>query len=252
MGVDFAKRKDTNFLFCLCYLLYYFAISKKTAEPLFFVISIVPQMYKVFVKDIPIILSTRKNIGKQYTAIPLKLARFKHLVKQINKGRLIYVNLYHKNEEKLERFLRKKLPVVEAAGGLVYNQKREILFIHRNSKWDLPKGRVEKGESYQEAAVREVEEETGAEGLKVTGFIDKTFHIFQRNGKFKLKITYWYEMYTEFKGDFKPQKEEGIKKVRWKNFEKSQKALTDSYENIKLLFPKEYLTTHPNDRVPEV
>ena len=113
-------------------------------------------MYKVFVKDIPIILSTEKNIGKQYTSIPLKFARFKKLIKKINKGKLIYVNLYHKNEEKLERFLRKKLPVVEAAGGLVYNNKREILFIYRNGKWDIPKGRIEKNESHQEAAVREV------------------------------------------------------------------------------------------------
>ncbi|AVI52382.1 NUDIX hydrolase [Pukyongia salina] len=206
-------------------------------------------MYKVFVKDIPIILSTEKNIGKQYTSIPLKFARFKKLIKKINKGKLIYVNLYHKNEEKLERFLRKKLPVVEAAGGLVYNNKREILFIYRNGKWDIPKGRIEKNESHQEAAVREVEEETGIEGLEVKKFLTTTYHVFKRNGKFKLKVTYWFEMYSEFDGDFIPQIDEGILKVKWKNFEKTQKALRDSYENIKLLFPKEYLLTHPNDRV---
>jgi len=206
-------------------------------------------MYKVFVKDIPIILSTEKKIGKQYTAIPLKLARFKKLVKKINEGELLYVNLYHKNEEKLERFLRKKLPVVEAAGGLVYNNKKEILFIRRNSKWDLPKGRIEDGEGVKEAAIREVEEETGVEGLVVKKFITKTYHVFQRNGKFKLKITHWYEMYSNYTGPLIPQLEEGIKKVKWKNFEKSQKALRDSYENIKLLFPNEYLTMHPNDRV---
>ena len=142
-------------------------------------------MYKVFVKDIPIILSTEKNIGKQYTSIPLKFARFKKLIKKINKGKLIYVNLYHKNEEKLERFLRKKLPVVEAAGGLVYNNKREILFIYRNGKWDIPKGRIEKNESHQEAAVREVEEETGIEGLEVKKFLTTTYHVFKRNGKFQ-------------------------------------------------------------------
>ena len=73
-------------------------------------------MYKVFVKEIPIILSTEKNIGKQYTAIPLKEVKFKKLIKKINNGELLYVNVYHKNEEKLERFLRKKLPVVEAGG----------------------------------------------------------------------------------------------------------------------------------------
>jgi hypothetical protein len=76
--------------------------------------------------------------------------------------------------------------------------------------------------------------------------------VFKRKGKFKLKETYWYEMYTDYSGPFSPQKEEGIKKVKWKNFEQSQKALQDSYENIKLLFPREYLTTHPNDRVSQV
>ncbi|NND63358.1 MAG: NUDIX hydrolase [Flavobacteriaceae bacterium] len=206
-------------------------------------------MYKVFVKDIPIIISTEKNIGSQYTAIPLKLARFKKLIKKINKGKLIYVNLYHKNEEKIEKFLKKKLPFVKAAGGLVYNDKKEILFIYRNDKWDLPKGHIEKGESYEKAAVREVEEETGLQNVVVKKFITKTYHVFKRNGKFKLKATYWYEMFTTYDGPLKPEKSEGIKKAKWKNFEKTQKALRDSYENIKLLFPKEYLTTHPNDRV---
>lgn len=209
-------------------------------------------MYKVFVKDIPIILSTKKNIGSQYTSIPLKIVNFKKLVKQIIKGEIHYVNLYHKNEEKLERFLREKLPVVEAAGGLVYNSKREILFIYRNSKWDLPKGGIKKGESHKEAAIREVNEETGVENLEIRNFITQTYHVFKRNGKFKLKITYWYEMFTEFKGDLVPQPEEGIKKAKWKNFEKSQRALQGCYENVKLLFPKEYLTTHPNDRVTKV
>jgi len=209
-------------------------------------------MYKVFVKDIPIILSTEKNIGKQYTAIPLKLARFKKLVKKINNGELIYVNLYHKNAEKLERFLRKKLPYVEAAGGLVYNGKKEILFIYRNDRWDLPKGHIDKDEAHEAAAIREVEEETGVQNLEIRRFIGKTYHVFKRNGKFKLKATYWYEMYTDYDGALKPQANEGIKKVKWKNFEKSQKALTNSYENIKLLFPKEYLLLHPNDRISQM
>ena len=206
-------------------------------------------MYKVFVKEIPIILSTEKNIGEQYKSIPIKLARLKKIVKKINKGKLLYVNLYHKNPEKLEQFLFKKLKVVEAGGGLVYNSKNEILFIRRNSKWDLPKGKKEKGETHEEAAIRETMEETGVKQLEVKRFIKKTYHVFRRNDKFRLKVTYWYEMYTDFNGALIPESKEGIKKACWKNFEKTQKALKDSYENIKLLFPKEYLTTHPNDRV---
>ena len=207
-------------------------------------------MYKVFVKDIPIILSTNKKIGSQYTSMPLKIVNFKKLIKKISNGELHYINLYHKKEEKLEKFLKKKLPVVQAAGGLVYNHKKEILFIYRNSKWDLPKGGVENNETIEEAAVREVEEETGVQHLKVRDFIAKTYHVFKRNCEFKLKITHWYEMYTDYDGHLTPQLEEGIKKAKWKNFEKSQKALRDSYENIKLLFPNEYLTTHPKDRTP--
>ncbi|PKA82243.1 NUDIX domain-containing protein [Ulvibacter sp. MAR_2010_11] len=209
-------------------------------------------MYKVFVNDIPIILSTEKKIGKQYTAIPLKLAKFKKLINKINNGELVYVNLYHKNPEKLEQFLRKKLPVVEAGGGMVFNDKREILFIRRNKKWDLPKGKVEKGETYEEAALRETIEETGVKDLTIKRFITKTYHVFKRNEKFKLKVTYWYEMHSNYDGPLIPEPSEGIKKVRWKDFEKTQKALQDSYENIKLLFPKEYLTTHPNDRISQM
>ena len=205
-------------------------------------------MYKVFVKDIPIILSTEKSIGDHYTTIPLKKARFKKLLRKIDNGELLYVNLYHKNAEKLERFLRKKIKVVEAAGGLVYNGKKEILFIRRNKKWDLPKGKIENGESHQEAALREVMEETGIKNLEVRDFIRTTYHVFTRNGKFRLKITYWYEMFSDYDGPLIPEAREGIKKVRWKDFEKAQRALQDSYENIKLLFPKEYLLPHPNNR----
>lgn len=205
-------------------------------------------MYKVFVKDIPIILSTEKNIGNHYVTIPLQRARFKKLIRKINNGELLYVNLYHKNAEKLERFLRKKIKTVEASGGLVYNSKKEILFIRRNGKWDLPKGKIEKNESFSEAAVREVMEETGIKDLEVRNFIMTTYHVFTRNEKFRLKVTHWYEMYSDYEGPLFPEAAEGIKKVKWKNFEKTQKALQDSYENIKLLFPPEYLTTHPNDR----
>jgi len=85
--------------------------------------------------------------------------------------------------------------------------------------------------------------------LEVRRFLTKTYHVFKRNDKFKLKITYWFEMFSDYTGPLIPEPSEGIKKVRWKNFEKSQKALQDSYENIKLLFPKEYLIPHPNDRI---
>ena len=206
-------------------------------------------MYKVFVNDIPIILSTEKDIGKRYKSMPIKKVKIKKLIKKLYEGEQLYVNLYHKTDEKLFKQLRKKLKVVVAGGGLVYNDSKEILFIHRNGRWDLPKGKIEKEEEIEACAIREVEEETGVIGLSITKELQTTYHVFKRNGKFRLKETFWYEMHTSSTGELTPQKEEGIKKAKWLNFEKAQKALDKSYENIKMIFPKEYLVKHPNDRV---
>ncbi len=122
----------------------------------------------------------------------------------------------------------------------------------KSTQWRWSAGLGVEKRQHEEAAVRETIEETGVQNLEVRHFITKTYHIFQRNGKFKLKITYWYEMYSDYQGPLIPQAAEGIKKAKWKNFEQSQKALQDSYENIKIIFPKEYLITHPNDRIPKV
>lgn len=206
-------------------------------------------MYKVFVNDIPIILSTEKDIGKRYKSIPIKTVKLKKLIKKMYNGEQLYINLYHPREKKLLKHLRKKLKLYIAGGGLVYNAKNEILFIHRNGRWDIPKGKIEKGESIEECAIREVEEETGVKGLEITKPLEITYHVFKRNGKFCLKETFWFEMRTTSTDELTPQKNEGIKKAKWLNFEKSQKALDKSYENVKLLFPKEYLIKHPNDRV---
>ena len=206
-------------------------------------------MYKVFVNDIPIILSTDKDMGEKYTSFPIKEVKFKRIIKKINKGKLLYVHLYHSKKEKLLKHLFKKLPVVTAAGGMVLNPQKEVLFIFRNGRWDLPKGKIEKNESLEEGAIREVEEETGVQNLKITRFLEKTYHVFQRKGKYKLKVTYWYEMETNYSGELVPEEKEGIMKVKWKNREKAQKALQKSYANIKLLFPDEILPVYSKNRI---
>ena len=206
-------------------------------------------MYKVFVNDVPIILSTQKNIGSNYTNISIKKAKLKKLIKKIESGELQYLNLYHRKEKKLLKHLKKKLKVIIAAGGLVYNSKNEILFIYRNNKWDLPKGKAKKNEDIEKTAIREVEEETHVEGLEIVSFLQVTYHIINRNNKYKLKETHWYQMKTEYEGKLIPELSEGIKKAKWKDFEQAQKALNKSYANIKLLFPNEYLIQHPNNRI---
>lgn len=197
-------------------------------------------MYKVFLNDIPIILSTEEDLGEAYTNLSIKKVNFKKLFKQIKKGELFYVNLFHKKEKKLLVHLKRKLKTITAGGGLVKNTKGEVLFIYRNGRWDLPKGGKKKFEKIEKAALREVEEETLVQNLKLGSLLQVTYHIMKRKGKYRLKETYWYEMTTNFEGKLTPQLEEGITEVCWKSPKKAQKALQNAYLNIKELFPENF------------
>lgn len=146
--------------------------------------------------------------------------KFKKFINKINNGEFLYVNIYYKNVEKLEIFFWKKLFVVEVGGGMVYNSKKEIFFIYCNKKWDLFKGKVEKGEFYEEVVIWEIIEEIGVKDLEVRKFFIKIYYVFKCNGKFKLKIMYWFEMFSDYNGFLIFEFFEGIKKVKWKNFEK--------------------------------
>src|SRR5699024_8802544 len=141
--------------------------------------------------------------------------------KRIKKGKLRYVNLFHPKEEKLVKNFAKQIKPIIAGGGLVHNQNGEILFIFRKGKWDLPKGGIEKNENFKETAIREVEEETGVDQLKIIRNLPTTYHIMKRKGKYRLKITHWYEMETDFSGELHPQEKEDITEAEWKDFEAS-------------------------------
>tara|TARA_B100001769_G_C21888201_1_gene479999 strand:+ start:69 stop:578 length:510 start_codon:yes stop_codon:yes gene_type:complete len=166
----------------------------------------------------------------------LRYSSSENIIKALKSKKVKSLFLYHSNQEKLWRNLLKKFPIVQAAGGLVINSKSEYLFIYRNNKWDLPKGGIEKKENIKDAALREVNEETGVEDIEIIKPLPMTYHFFKRNGVFKLKKTFWYLMKTEFDGKFKPQLLEGITKVEWKLKEELNEIFKNSYENIKTLF----------------
>ena len=105
--------------------------------------------------------------------------------------------------------------LIEAAGGLVQNQNDEWLFIHRNGMWDLPKGKLEKGESIEECAVREVAEECGIDEPTIEKPLSPTYHTYELKGKRILKKTYWYLMKSSDTSELIPQTEEGITEVKW-------------------------------------
>ena len=125
---------------------------------------------------------------------------------------------------------------VNAAGGLVRNEKGEYLLIHRNGKWDLPKGHQEDGEDIQDTAVREVMEETGINGVKLGKYICTTNHTYFRDGKWHLKHTWWYNMQCSGDTCVAPQTEEGIDLVKWVNGKELQPYLNNTYVTIQEVF----------------
>ena len=196
-------------------------------------------MYKVFVNDKPLFLTNHISKETDFQLFLLESIDIEQLIVKIFQNKINKAYLYHPDESLIMKTLKAKIPVCKAGGGLVYNKKREVLFIFRNGKWDLPKGGIEKGEGIEDTAMREVEEETGVNGLSISHKLQKTYHVFRRNSKYKLKITHWFEMESDFEGTPQGQLEEGIEKVAWLNPEQIKVALKNSYENIKLLFEEE-------------
>ena len=161
-------------------------------------------MYKVFFNKKFVLLTTK--IIKHDDKIPFFYIKYidqKHIISALKSKKTRGIYLYHAKEDKLWKHLLKAFSLVEAAGGLVEHQNGKILFIYRNNRWDLPKGKIEKKEILIEGAVREVIEETGVRDLIVRKSLNQTYHIFSRNSKYKLKKTYWYFMTTSYNGRLK-------------------------------------------------
>ena len=190
-------------------------------------------MYKVFVNQDLIILTSKIPFGNKINIYDLKKTSIKEILKLVKKYHKIY--LFHKNHDKLISAFKKKIKVVKAGGGLVKNNKDQVLFIYRRNKWDLPKGKMDKGETIDQTALREVKEETGIVNLEIIDFNQITFHIFKKANKYRLKETHWYNMRSDFDGEFKPELSEGISKVKWKGRNKIEN-ITNTFQNIKLLF----------------
>jgi 8-oxo-dGTP pyrophosphatase MutT (NUDIX family) len=131
---------------------------------------------------------------------------------------------------------------IDAAGGLVKNEIGERLFIFRLGKWDLPKGKLTGNETPEEAAIREVMEETGLSGLRISGSLPSTFHIYTRKGKQILKRTWWFEMEAKSTQSLVPQTEEEISEVRWMAMKDLGIVLANTYGSIRELLADELMS----------
>ncbi len=128
---------------------------------------------------------------------------------------------------------------IPAAGGVVIRNEK-LLFIYRNGKWDLPKGKIDKGETASEAAIREVAEECGIEGHQIIKNLPSTFHIYQSPykktlGQWILKETFWFEMSYSGTENGIPETCENITEVRWFGKNELDEVLSNTYENLKMV-----------------
>ncbi len=134
-----------------------------------------------------------------------------------------------------EQFIT-EFEIIHAAGGIVINEKKEILMIYRLDHWDFPKGKIESKEKTETAAIREVQEETGIQKLEIRRKIMTTYHTYTLDRSEILKETRWFEMYADSNETLKPQINEGITEVVWVTEEKATELLKNSYPNMKELW----------------
>jgi 8-oxo-dGTP pyrophosphatase MutT (NUDIX family) len=141
------------------------------------------------------------------------------------------VFLHHDVTALLEAF-KKKLTLVQAGGGFVYHEK-DVLLIHRRGKWDLPKGKLDDGETIEDCAVREVQEETGIQNVAIEKPLLTTYHTYHQGGDHILKESHWFLMKAAGKEQLKAQTEEDITECCWVPMDKLEGYVINTHGSIR-------------------
>jgi 8-oxo-dGTP pyrophosphatase MutT (NUDIX family) len=192
------------------------------------------QKYRIYINEKVILItqSVPRRV-ERYQKIDAHTFDLKSFYNQFNGkpgGRLFFI--ISSNAKAYLKKVAKSITLIEAAGGAVENAKGQFLFIYRNGKWDLPKGKLERREGKRAGAVREVEEECGIKVSGVSKRICKTYHTYTVKGEVVLKKTYWYNMTYTGTAKLKPQKEEGITQVRWFKREQTGPIIKNTFPSI--------------------
>ncbi len=179
-------------------------------------------MYKIYINETPLVLASSSK-GSPEKSEEQAVARYsgktKHLLGYIDmlekSQRWQGIWLYHPDVEQLWEDFKSLFKWIEAAGGVVTNPDHAILFIFRRDFWDLPKGKIDEGESPEEAAVREVREETGLDQLQLSEKVGCSYHTYrEKNGQRVLKKTHWFHLQSPHQS-LTPQTEEDIDLAIW-------------------------------------
>ena len=200
-------------------------------------------MYIIFINDNALILSGSKEILNGFENVEVKAyndsssideALFELQADSCKELFLVGSCLPSMWDDFCARF-----QLIEAAGGVVTNSKKQVLWIRRNDKWDLPKGKVEVDEQIQEAAVREVKEECGLTSIRLGVLLGVTYHTYSCKDVNVLKKSYWFSMSCPAQQDLIPQLEEGITEVVWADAALHQMYLENTYASISELLRQE-------------
>ena len=182
-------------------------------------------MHLIYINNSPLYL-TQKGITPneilehpvilfaQYTGKPKSIFNYIDKLEKGEPGRVIV--LVGEDLPQLWADFQQLYHIIEAAGGVVQNPKGEVLLIHRLGSWDLPKGKIDPGETPQQAAIREVQEETGLQEITLGAQLPDTYHTYTQKGTRILKRTYWFRM-TTLESKLTPQTSENIEQAVWEN-----------------------------------
>lgn len=196
---------------------------------------------KIYFDDKPVFLCTKLTVElKEILHHPdavfideFSANAIKSLLHEIVKPQFHAGVVLHTSLTDLKKAFFKNFTPIEAAGGIVQNENKEILFIERLGKWDLPKGKIELGEKEDEAATREVEEETGVKNLTIKKKIGETYHTYNAFGKHFIKTTHWFYMHCKNEQHLKPQAEESITDIKWVKTIDIRQPMSNTYPSIK-------------------
>jgi ADP-ribose pyrophosphatase YjhB (NUDIX family) len=207
------------------------------------------QKYKFFVNGKPVILCVNPGLVDEILTgdSPYIVQAYKNkeqvnrlleiLHEPVNDSGLV---LFLPNLNELVEKFMSHFVCIEAAGGVVQNEKDEVLLIFRRGHWDLPKGKIEEDETIEQAAVREVEEETGIKGVQLVSRIyfpdclnEATYHTYLYEGNTALKISYWYMMRLDGHAALIPQAEEDIEEAIWVDKSELPHYYPDMFANIR-------------------
>jgi 8-oxo-dGTP pyrophosphatase MutT (NUDIX family) len=194
-------------------------------------------MYNIYVNQHPFIIAHENDDYSQFG--DLKQARFTSPLKmlgyieQLESGKSRGIVMLTDNTRHAFTIFKQFCDHIEAAGGLVFNSRGEVLMIKRNGRWDLPKGKLDEGETIEEAALREVEEECGISGLRIVEKLAVTYHTYFISRQRVIKSTYWFGMETASDVKLVPQLDEGITEAHWADPKKINLQTLDTFPSVK-------------------